>query len=102
LFKEHLNGINEIDVYSDYFSKFIDLIKDMMRSIDSLNNRAFDLKRMLDNFSITEKVVDCNLIDFNAKAEEDRGFHSGLERSIINVVFVDNFPKIELFLIFKN
>ncbi len=73
-----------------------------MRSIDSLNNRAFDLKRMLDNFSITEKVVDCNLIDFNAKAEEDRGFHSGLERSIINVVFVNNFPKIELFLIFKN
>ena len=56
-----------------------------MRRTDTLNNRAFDLKRMLDNFSITEKVVDCNLLDFNATAEQDRAFHSGLERSIINV-----------------
>lgn len=90
LFKEHSNGVNEIDVYSDYFSKFIQVIKEMMRSMDSLNNRAFDLKRMLDNFSITEKVVDCNLLDFNAKAEEDRNFHNGLERSILRVTKREN------------
>ncbi len=84
LFKEDLNQ-NEIDIYADYFSQFINEIKNMMRYMDSLNNRALDLKKMLEGFLYTEKIVDCNLLDENAKPVADRRYHFKTENSIIKV-----------------
>ncbi len=90
LFKEHLNGQNELDLYAEYFTQFMGEMKNMMRYMQSLDNRALDMKRMIENFSKTEKIVDCNLLDRYAKPVADRKCHSRTEDSIAGVIQVEN------------
>lgn len=85
LFKEHLNGLNELDIYGDYMTQLIGEMKNLMRFMDLVNNRGIDLRKMVNSLAITEKVVDSNLVDRNAKPLEDRKIHIKTEVSIHEV-----------------
>ena len=85
LFGLNSSGKNNLDVFADIFSQMIVEMKSLMRLVSLLDNRGSELRRMLDNFGVPEKVIDSNLSDSLLKPSGDRKRASNTESSIKKV-----------------
>ena len=85
LFGVNSSGKNNLDVFAEIFSQMIAEIKNLMRLVSLLDNRGSELRRMLDNFAVPEKVIDSNLSDSLLKPGGDRKRASNTEASIKQV-----------------